>query len=88
MGWLLVAKLRRRPFLLEVRDLWPESIVAVDALRSGLLIGLLARLELAMYSAARRIVTVGDGYRERLIERGADGGRIDVVMNGARYIAS
>lgn len=83
-GWagLLVAKLRRRPFLLEIRDLWPESIVAVDALSSGLLIGLLARLELAMYRAARRIVTVGEGYRERLIERGADAARIDVVMNG------
>jgi glycosyltransferase involved in cell wall biosynthesis len=83
-GWagVIVAKLRRLPLLLEVRDLWPESIVAVDALRSRLAIGLLAHLELAMYRAARRIVTVGDGYRERLIERGAERSRIGVVMNG------
>ncbi len=79
---LALAKLRRLPFLLEVRDLWPESIVAVDAMRSRLLLGLLGRVEAMMYAGARRIVTVGDGYRQGLIERGADASRISVVMNG------
>ena len=83
-GWagVLVSKLRRVPFILEIRDLWPESIAAVGAIRSRLVIGLLAKLELAMYRAARRIVTVGEGYRQRLLERGADGARVAVVMNG------
>lgn len=83
-GWagVLVSKLRRVPFILEIRDLWPESIAAVGAIRSRMVIGLLAGLELAMYRSARQIVTVGEGYRQRLLERGADDGRVAVVMNG------
>lgn len=83
-GWagVFVAKVRRCPFILEVRDLWPESIAAVGAIRSRMVIALLAKLELAMYRSARQIVTVGDGYRQRLLERGADGARVSVVMNG------
>ena len=83
-GWagVLVSKVRRVPFVLEIRDLWPESIAAVGAIRSRMAIALLAKLELAMYRSARRIVTVGEGYRRRLVERGADGARVAVVMNG------
>ena len=86
-GWagVFVAKLRRCPFILEIRDLWPESIAAVGAIRSRLVIALLAKLELAMYRSARQIVTVGDGYRQRLLERGADGARVSVVMNGVDW---
>ena len=83
-GWagVLTGRLRRRPFLLEIRDLWPESIAAVDAMRSRTALRLLERLERGMYRAARHIVTVGDGYRVRLIERGVEPHRISVVMNG------
>lgn len=83
-GWagVLASRLRRRPFLLEIRDLWPESIAAVDAMRSRTALRLLEKLERGMYRAARHIVTVGDGYRARLIERGVEPHRISVVMNG------
>ena len=83
-GWagVLASRLRRRPFLLEIRDLWPESIAAVDAMRSRTALRLLEKLERGMYRAARHIVTVGDGYRARLIERGVEPQRISVVMNG------
>lgn len=83
-GWagMLVSWLRRCPFVLEIRDLWPESIVAVGALRSRIMISLLAWLELAMYRSADRIVTVGEGYRRRLLDRGADRERVSIVMNG------
>ena len=83
-GWagVLAGRLQRRPFLLEIRDLWPESIAAVDAMRSRTALRLLERLERGMYRAARHIVTVGDGYRARLIERGVEPHRISVVMNG------
>ena len=83
-GWagVLVSRLRRRPLLLEIRDLWPESILAVDAMRLRIGLRLLETLERWMYGAARRVVTVGDGYRTRLIERGVDPSRVSVVMNG------
>jgi glycosyltransferase involved in cell wall biosynthesis len=83
-GWagVIASRLRGAPLVLEIRDLWPESIEAVEALRGRPLLRALGWLERRMYAAARRIVTVGDGYRERLLARGVPDGRISVVMNG------
>ena len=79
---VLVSRLRRRPLLLEIRDLWPESVAAVGALRSRPALGLLAGAARGAYRAAARIVTVGDGYRRDLAARGVDPARVAVVMNG------
>jgi len=83
-GWagVIVSRLRRLPFILEIRDLWPESIVAVGAMRSGYLLALLEKMEVAMYAAADHVVTVGEGYRQQLIQRKVDPDKISVVMNG------
>jgi glycosyltransferase involved in cell wall biosynthesis len=83
-GWagVIVSALRRVPFVLEVRDLWPESIEAVGALRNPRLLRFLEWLEHRMYAAALRIVTVGEGYRGKLRDRGVDPERIDVISNG------
>jgi glycosyltransferase involved in cell wall biosynthesis len=83
-GWagVIVTALRRLPFVLEIRDLWPESIEAVGALRNRRLLRFLEFMEQRMYAAARRIVAVGDGYRAKLIERGVAPERIDVIPNG------
>ncbi|HUE13725.1 MAG TPA: glycosyltransferase family 4 protein [Planctomycetaceae bacterium] len=83
-GWagVLCGWLRRRPFVLEVRDIWPESIVTVGAIKSRPARRILEWLEHWMYAAARRIVTVGDGYRARLLERGVPPDKIAVIPNG------
>jgi hypothetical protein len=83
-GWagVLASGARRLPFVLEVRDLWPESIVAVGAMRPSLGIRLLGWLERRMYRAATRIVTVGEGYRRKLAERGVAPERVELVPNG------
>jgi glycosyltransferase involved in cell wall biosynthesis len=83
-GWagVWVSRLRRTPFILEVRDLWPESIVAVGAMRAGRWLRLLEWFERRMYAAASQIVTVGAGYRDQLTGRGVAAERIDVVPNG------
>jgi glycosyltransferase involved in cell wall biosynthesis len=83
-GWagVLASRLRRVPVVLEIRDLWPESIVAVGAMKESRLIRLLEWLERRMYAAAREIVTVGDGYRRELEARGVARERIAVIPNG------
>jgi len=83
-GWagVCVSRLRRIPLVLEIRDLWPESIVAVGAMRPGRWLRWLEWLEKRMYAAAARIVTVGSGYRDRLIDRGVEAKRIEIVPNG------
>jgi glycosyltransferase involved in cell wall biosynthesis len=83
-GWagVLLTRLRRLPFVLEVRDLWPESIHAVGALRHPRLIRLLEWLERRMYAAATEVVTVGEGYRQKLEGRGVPSQRIAIFPNG------
>jgi glycosyltransferase involved in cell wall biosynthesis len=83
-GWagVFVSRARRVPFLLEVRDLWPDSIAAVGAMRSSRLLRWLAWLERRMYAAATRIVTVGRGYQRELEARGVSAAKIAVVPNG------
>jgi len=83
-GWagVLCRWLRRRPFLLEVRDIWPESIVTVGAMRRSPVMRLLEWMERRMYAAARRIVTVGNGYRSQLLRRGVPHEKIAIIPNG------
>jgi glycosyltransferase involved in cell wall biosynthesis len=83
-GWagVLVAALRRIPFILEVRDIWPESITAVGASPRNWLIWLLERMEQQMYASAFKIVTVGPGYKEQLVLRGVPESKIEIVTNG------
>ena len=83
-GWAGVPAhwVHRAPFLLEIRDLWPESITAVGAMDRGLAVRALELMERGLYAAADHIVTVGDGYREQLMARGVPAAKIDVVTNG------
>ncbi len=80
-GWLL-ALIKRRAFVFELRDLWPASIVAVGAMRSSRAISMLERLELFLYRRARAIVTVTESFRRDLIARGIAADKIHVVLNG------
>ena len=70
------------PFVFELRDLWPESIKAVGAMKQSAAIELLERVEMFLYRRAVRIVSVTHAFRETLIKRGIDGAKIDVVTNG------
>lgn len=81
-GWFLAA-VRGLPFVLELRDLWPASIVAVGAMQDGVAIRMLERLELFLYRRAAAIVCVTSSFRDDLIRRGIPAGKIHVVLNGA-----
>ena len=83
-GWagVLLHWFRRFPFILEIRDIWPESMVAVNAGLPGPILKIIGLMEKIMYKTAKHIVTVGDGYVERLKERGVPESKISVVMNG------
>lgn len=80
-GWL-VSAVKRRPFVFEVRDLWPASIIAVGAMKKNLMIRLLERLELFLYRRATRVVTVTGAFKRDLVTRHIPADKIDVVRNG------
>ena len=76
-----VAWRRRKPWVFEVRDLWPASIRAVGVSKSPLL-KLVEKLELALYRGADRVMVLTRSFKEDLVSRGIDGEKIDVVTNG------
>ncbi|MDA0240885.1 MAG: glycosyltransferase family 4 protein [Proteobacteria bacterium] len=80
-GWA-VGAVRRLPFVFELGDLWPISITAVGAMKKGRAIGMMEKLELFLYRRSAAVVSLTNSFRENLISRGIDGGKIDVVING------
>lgn len=82
-GAWMISRLKRRPFVFELRDLWPESIKAVGAMRDSAAIRLLERIEMFLYRQARLIVSVTHGFKRQLGDRGIDTSKIAVVTNGA-----
>jgi glycosyltransferase involved in cell wall biosynthesis len=75
-----IAGLKRKPFLLEVRDLWPSFAVAVGVLTNPLLIRLSEWLERGLYRRADRVVVNSPGFIENVISRGAQ--QVGVIPNG------
>ena len=80
-AWVL-SVVRCKPWVFELRDIWPASITAVRAMQKGALINLLEKLELFLYRRADRIVSVTHSFKTELIARGINGAKIDVVLNG------
>lgn len=78
----VVSRLKRIPFVFELRDLWPESIRAVGAIKNTRLLDALKRLELFLYRKAARIVSVTHSFKRNLISRGVDANKVVVVTNG------
>ena len=82
LAGMLAAKMRRTPWVLEVRDLWPESIVTVGAMHRGMTIRFLEWLERLAYRKADRIVAVTDSFAPHIAERCQGAAKIDVIKNG------
>ena len=79
----LLARRFRAPLVMEVRDLWPESLVAVGASRSrSLLVGGLERLANGLYRSASHIVTVTGSQRDVIVRSGIPAEQVSVVPNG------
>ena len=79
-AWLL-ARLKRVPFLLEVRDLWPAFAIAVGVLKNKLLIRLSEWLEQFLYSNADHVIVNSPGFIEHVKLRGAE--NVSLFPNGA-----
>ncbi|MFC4726430.1 glycosyltransferase family 4 protein [Glycocaulis abyssi] len=79
----LVSLAKRRPWIFELRDLWPATIKTVGAIKNGRVLSLLEALEMFLYRRATRIVAVTHSFKEELAARGINADKIDVVTNGA-----
>lgn len=77
-----ISRIKRCKFVFEVRDLWPEEIVAVGAIKNKLIIGFLEKIEMFLYRKADLIVAVAQGTIDTLIKRGIPQNKLALVPNG------
>ena len=80
---LLVRWLRRRPYVFEVRDVWPAAPIAMGALRNRLLIAFLRRLERIIYRNARAVVTLSPGMEADVRKSAPPDKRLVMVPNSS-----
>jgi len=81
--WLL-AKIKRIPFIFEVRDLWPESAVATGVLTNNILIKIMYWIEKSLYKNARKIVALTPAFKEDISKRFPEyASKIEIITNGA-----
>jgi glycosyltransferase involved in cell wall biosynthesis len=81
-GAHVIGILKRVPWIFELRDIWPESIRAVGAMKESVALDWLETLELFLYRKAALVISVTDSFRNELIRRGIDGSKIRVITNG------
>jgi glycosyltransferase involved in cell wall biosynthesis len=78
----MASRIKGVPFVFELRDIWPESIVTVGAMKSSLPIRLLEKVELFLYRKATKVVALTDAFKENLVKRGIPSDKIEVIKNG------
>lgn len=77
-----VSRMKRAGWVLEIRDLWPESILAVGAIKNKHVIRLLESIERFVYRKADYIVPVTKAFKKHIIANGGNEARTSVIRNG------
>lgn len=74
--------LRRKPFIFEVRDLWPELPREMGVIRNPIILALMSLLEWASYRSAHRCIALSPGIADGIARLGVPRDRIALVPNG------
>ncbi len=77
-----VALIKRKPFLLEVRDLWPEFGVGMNVLTNPIIIGLARWLERFLYARATHILINSPAYKNYMVDKGVPEKKITFIPYG------
>lgn len=74
---------KRKKWVMEVRDIWPESIKTVGVMKDGVAIRFFEFLEKRMYKSAHKIIVVTNSIKDYIVkEHSIDSEKIEVIRNG------
>jgi glycosyltransferase involved in cell wall biosynthesis len=82
-----VSRLRRSKWVLEIRDLWPDSIIAVGALGQRWIIQFLKALETFMYRRSDHIVALTNAFKNHITSKKVNEEKVAVITNGVDFDA-
>ncbi len=83
IGLFLKKLFPKTKFIFEVRDLWPDVAIEMGELQNKRYQNLSYRMEWDLYERADKIISVTEGFKERIIAKGINGDKINVVRNGS-----
>ncbi|MCD4754725.1 MAG: glycosyltransferase family 4 protein [Deltaproteobacteria bacterium] len=78
-----ISKVKRRPWIFELRDLWPESIRTVGAIEHRRVLDFLEKIAIFMYRNCTRVVALTPAFKQKLLSMGIASDKVDVITNGA-----
>ena len=73
---------RRKPFVFEVRDLWPELPKAMGVIKNPVVLWMMSVLEWLSYHSADRLIGLSPGIVEGIVKRGIDSQKVASIPNG------
>ena len=73
---------RNKPFIFEVRDLWPELPKAMGVITNPFILGLMSMLEWVSYHSAHHVIALSPGIAKGIEKRGISWDKISLVPNG------
>jgi glycosyltransferase involved in cell wall biosynthesis len=85
MPGIIARWLRRKPFVFEVRDLWPELPRAMGLIKNPVVLSAMSALEWTSYRSAHRLVGLAPGIVDGIAKRGVDRSRIAMIPNGCDF---
>ena len=78
---LIISLLRRVPFVYDVQDLWPDTLLSTGMIDNKKALFLIDKFCKYVYSNAKKIVVLSPGFKSALIERGVSESKIEVIYN-------
>ncbi len=81
-GWGL-SKIKRKPWIFELRDIWPESLKTVGAIKHDKIIHYLEKIEIGLYRSSTKVIAVTEAFKKNLVRRGINSDKISVITNGS-----
>jgi glycosyltransferase involved in cell wall biosynthesis len=74
---------KKKPFIFEVRDLWPELPRAMGIVKNPLVLWLMNCLEWVSYKSANRLIALSPGIVKGITAKGVDVKKIEMISNGS-----
>ena len=73
---------RRKPFVFEVRDLWPELPKAMGVIKNPIVLWMMSVLEWVSYHSADRLIGLSPGIVDGIVKQGIDPKKVASIPNG------
>jgi glycosyltransferase involved in cell wall biosynthesis len=83
-----VARMARRPFVYNIRDLYPDMAVGGDIVRPSTWVKRWENMHRRALRRAARVIVLGDDMRQRILKKGISPDRVAVVRDGTTFPAS